>query len=236
MQAEVARFQREGMVRNVATDGDGKTSSTKAENLQLLPLHDKSALFRALPFEGKVKEAVSALIGDPFFLHLDQMFLKPARHGAGTSWHQDNAYFTVTDPTRGTALWIAVHDATVANGTIHVIPDDFHTPYEHTRDPYSNHHIRCYPAEAKAVPIELKAGGVAFFCYGMPHCTKGNTTDHERAGIAFHFLRTDYVSVNKFSQTPVTGPDATSGKKEYGVDLTGAWQWEVERVLAARQG
>ena len=231
MQAEVERFQQEGLVRNVAVEGDGKTRAKTAANLQLIPLHDKSNLFRALPFEPKVLDAVSQLIGDPFILHLDQMFLKPARHGVGTSWHQDNAYFKIRDPLMGTAMWIAVHDATVENGTIHVIPESFREALEHTRDPYSDHHIRCYPPEEKAVPIELPAGGVAFFCYGTPHCTLANRTDGERAGIAFHFLRNDFISDGNFHRIQLTGPDATQGRKEYGVEVAGTWEREIGQVL-----
>ena len=84
IQAEVERFKREGLVRNVATEGDSKTPSTTKVNLQLIPLYDKSDLIRALPFDKKVTAAVSQLIGTPFILHLDQMFLKPAGHGIGT--------------------------------------------------------------------------------------------------------------------------------------------------------
>jgi hypothetical protein len=32
---------------------------------------------------------------------------------------------------------------------------------------------------------------VIFFCYGMPHATGGNRTEHERAGVALHYLRAD---------------------------------------------
>ena len=155
LQAEVERFKREGLVRNVATDGDGTTHSTTKANLQLIPLFDKSDLVRALPFDAKVVEAVGQLIGDPFLLHLDQMFLKPARHGVGTAWHQDNAYFRIADPLRGTAMWIAIHDATLANGTLHLIPGSHRERYEHRRDPDSDHHIRAWPPEERAVPIEL---------------------------------------------------------------------------------
>lgn len=95
LQAEIAQLRREGLLRNVATEGDGKTHSQEKENLQLCPMSPHSELFRALPFAPKVAEAVSALIGDPVALHLDQVFLKPAGHGAGTNWHQDNAYLTL---------------------------------------------------------------------------------------------------------------------------------------------
>ena len=50
--------------------------------------------------------------GPALILRLDQVFLKPPRDGMGTNWHQDNAYFKISDPLKGTAMWIAVHDAT----------------------------------------------------------------------------------------------------------------------------
>jgi hypothetical protein len=236
IQTEVGRLKREGSLRNVATDGDGKTPSTSLRNLQLCPMYRKSPLFRALPFVPKVIEGVSQLLGDPIILHLDQVFLKPGKDGMGTHWHQDNAYFKIRDPMKGTAMWIAVHDATVANGTLHVIPDSWKEAYEHGRDPYSDHHIRCYPPEERAVPIELPAGGVVFFCYGTAHCTLENTTETERAGVAFHFLRADYaapewLAPDRDYRPYLTGLSASGGLNEYGVRVAGTWEQEVERAL-----
>jgi ectoine hydroxylase-related dioxygenase (phytanoyl-CoA dioxygenase family) len=191
MQLEVERFKRVGLVRNVSTAGDGKTTATQQKNLQLCPMFDKSDLFKALPFDARVIEAMRTLIGDPIRLHLDQVFLKPAGDGAGTAWHQDNAYFKLNNPRQGAAMWVAVHDAHAANGTMRVIPGAFETPLEHKRDGNSDHHIRCWPDESAAKTCELKAGGVVFFNYGVPHSTGNNTTNSDRAGAAFHFLRTD---------------------------------------------
>jgi ectoine hydroxylase-related dioxygenase (phytanoyl-CoA dioxygenase family) len=101
------------------------------------------------------------------------------------------AHSQPSDPLMGTAMWIAVPDDTVANGALQVIPDVFRTAFEHSRDPFSDHLIRCYPPEEKAVPLELPAAGVAFFCYGTPHATGANTTDRERAQAAIHVLRAD---------------------------------------------
>jgi ectoine hydroxylase-related dioxygenase (phytanoyl-CoA dioxygenase family) len=239
MQADIARLQREGRLRNVATDGDGKTTSETKRNLQLCPMYPHSTLFRSLPFHPKVKEAVGQLLGHPLILRLDQVFLKPAKDGMGTNWHQDNAYFQIADPLLGTAMWIAVHDATVANGTIHVIPGSFKERFPHSRDPDSDHHIRCYPPEARAVPIELKAGGVAFFCYGTAHCTKGNTTETDRAGVALHFVN-EAMALNdpqvrldpERNYYPyLDGPNATGGLDEYGVRVDGTWDAEVEKAL-----
>jgi ectoine hydroxylase-related dioxygenase (phytanoyl-CoA dioxygenase family) len=236
MRAELERLKRDGLLRNVATDGDGRTHSQSKENLQLCPMSDKSDFFRAMPFAPKVADAVRQLIGDPVLLHLDQVFVKPGRHGAGTNWHQDNAYFQIDDPLKGTALWTAVHEATLANGTMHIIPGSFKERYEHRRDPDSDHHIRCYPPEEKAVPVELPAGGVLFFAYGTAHCTRANTTDRERAGVALHFLNAD---VNGHAQAGfplgkrpyLTGPEATGGEREYGARVAGTWDTEIARVL-----
>lgn len=241
LQAEVERLVEVGALRNVATDGDGKTPSGSLRNLQLCPMYRHSSLFRALPFEPKVVEAVRALIGDPVMLHLDQVFLKPGGDGMGTNWHQDNAYFKIRDPLKGTAMWIAVHDATIENGTLHVIPHSFQEQYDHGRDPYSDHHIRCYPPEEEAVPIELPAGGVVFFCYGTAHCTRANRTDRARAGVAYHFLRTDYsspelVAPDRDYRPYLTGPLASGGRQEYGTVVAGTWRREVELALTCAEG
>ncbi len=179
------------------------------------------------------------LLGDPLILHLDQVFLKPGRTGMGTNWHQDNAYFKIRDPLMGTAMWIAVHDATVENGTIRVIPDVFREQYEHSRDSYSDHHIRCYPPEERAVDVELPAGGVLFFAYGTPHATGPNRTDSERAGLALHFLRADFaqdelIQPDRDYRPYLTGPQATGGMREYGERVAGTWEREVERAPETR--
>ena len=233
LQKEVERFKAMRLIKNVATDGDGETPSTNKANLQLIPLHDKSNLVRALPFEKKVVDAVTQLIGSPAVLHLDQMFLKPGKHGIGTSWHQDNAYFKITNPLGGTAMWVAIHDATIANGTLRVIPGSHREAYEHFRDPNSNHHIRCDVPEDSAVPIELNAGGVAFFCYGTAHCTTANNTEQERAGMAFHFLRRDLLTTSQMGEGRpiISGAGNNFGEQEYGTSQQGRWRAEVESVL-----
>jgi ectoine hydroxylase-related dioxygenase (phytanoyl-CoA dioxygenase family) len=239
MRAELDRLKTAGKLRNVATDGDGKTHSRTKTNLQLCPMSPHSTFFRAMPFAPKVAEAVGQLIGDPVLLHLDQVFIKPGRHGAGTNWHQDNAYFKIPDPLKGTALWTAVHDATIANGTMNIVPGSFREEYEHSRDPDSDHHIRCYPDESRAVPVELPAGGVLFFAYGTAHCTRGNNTDHERAGVALHFINAD-VDGEALAGFPLgkrpylTGPNAAGGgEEEYGVRVAGTWDQEVARALGS---
>lgn len=236
MRAELKRLESDGFLHNVATAGDGKTASQTQANLQICPMWPHSTLFRAMPFAPKVIEAVAQLLGDDFLLQLDQAFLKPAHHGSGTNWHQDNAYFKISNPLQGTALWTAIHDANAANGTMRIVPGSFREELEHTRDPDSNHHIRCYPDETKARLIELPAGGVLFFAYGTAHATGANTTDHERAGVALHFLSTQErkntgIDSDGNKHPVLSGPNASGGEREYGLRIAGTWEAEVEKSL-----
>ncbi len=234
LRSELERFVREGLLRNVATDSDGKTHSKTRINLQICPIWSKSRVFRAVPFARKSVEAVRALIGDPVVQQLDQIFLKPARSGAPTNWHQDNSCFKIANPLKGTAMWIALHDAHEANGTMRFVPGSHLTALEHRRDPDSDHHIRCWPDESKAVLCELKAGGVAFFCYGTPHATGPNRTDKDRAGLALHFLNVDQAGPELLAEPRdcrpyITGPKASDGLNEYGEEID--WEQEVDGIL-----
>jgi len=239
LQEDVRRLQRRGFLYNVSCEGDGKTRAISSANYQLCPCSPVSALMRALPFAPKVIDAVTSLIGDEIVLQLDQIFLKPARIGKGTNWHQDNAYFRIKKPVRGTAMWIAIHDANEMNGTIRMVPHAFEEALKHERDLNSDHHIKCVVDEAKAELLELPAGGVAFFCYGTPHATGDNLSEKDRAGLAYHFLNMEETDEKFFTTThgkghrlPIlTGPRATGGFDEYGEEMTGHFDHCVQEIL-----
>lgn len=237
LQAEVTRLKSQGKLNNVRTQNDGQSPSTDKQNLQLCPASPHSPLIKALPFETKVVETITQLIGPDVILHLDQIFLKPGLRGTGTNWHQDNAYFKIKDPLQGTAMWIAVDEANIANGTMRIMPRSFTNLLPHVRDPESNHHIRCYPDEMQSVAVEVPAGGVVFFCYGTPHCTMGNNTLKDRAGLAYHFLtyeaaRTgaqhENFKIGRDGRPALSGPEASNGVNEYGQDMTGVFEKLVQ--------
>jgi len=236
MRTELDRFKREGMLRNVATDGDGETHSTSQINFQICPITPKSDFYRALPFHPKVIAYVEQFIGNPIVFYLDQIFLKPGKQGIGTDWHQDNAYFKIEDPSKGLGMWVALHNANVENGTLHIIPSSHRQAYDHGRDPNSDHHIHCSVPEARALPIELPTGGAVFFNYGIAHRTLRNNTDNERAGLALHFLNTDHIPDNATAEkswryTHLSGPLATGGEREYGLCVADTWSEQVDRLL-----
>jgi ectoine hydroxylase-related dioxygenase (phytanoyl-CoA dioxygenase family) len=219
MRKELDRLKIDGKLRNVCTEEDGVTPTAAAQNLQLCPLAPHSPLFKAMPHAPKAVAAVSQLIGAPNILHLDQVFLKPGKIGAGTNWHQDNAYFHIDEPLKGTAMWTAVHDATIENGTLSVVPESFDRDLPHERDPNSDHHIRCWPDMDKAKAIEVPAGSVIFFCYCTPHSTGDNVTDFERAGVALHYLHADQNGIARggfevADRRPVANADSSSASPD----------------------
>lgn len=189
LQREVSRWINTGMFRDVSTNPKVR------QNFQLIPLYPHSELFRALPFSPKVVQAIESLIGKPAIKILDQAFHKPPRSGMGTNWHTDNAYFKLSDPLRGVAMWIAIHEGTVANGTLKVVPGAFHDEFPHERDPASDHHIRTQLDETRAVHCELPAGGVVFFCFGTPHATGDNASSEDRVGVGMHFVNEHHMSL-----------------------------------------
>ena len=235
---QVEQWQTAGLLRNVAPAGDGATHTDDVANLQLVPLLPRGELFQALPFQPKVIAAVTDLIGSPAWRILDQLFYKPPRIGGPTNWHTDNAYFRISDPLKGTAMWIALHDASRENGTLKVIPRQFHIKHPHDRDPDSDHHIRMKADDGDAVHCELKAGGVVFFCYGTPHATGANITNEARCGVGIHFLNTD-IGPDHLTQgsrskgnVHITGPLADDGISEFGRSMRGVWYEEVARLSA----
>ncbi len=96
------------------------------------------------------------------------------------------------------------------------------------------------PARRTGCTYRIAAGGAAFFCYGTAHATGPNKTNKPRAGLAIHFLHTDYakpslVEENRTTRPYLAGPEATGGLKEYGVKLEGAWGQEIAHILAEAQ-
>lgn len=238
LQGEVAALQAAGRLRNVHTAGDGSTHSTTAFNLQICPVGPHSRPIRALAYAAKVRAAITGLLGDRVVQHLDQIFLKPAHHGVGTSWHADNAYFRSDVVAAGTGMWLAVHPANRDNGTMTIIPGSHHRELVHRRDPGSDHHITCTDSidPAQALPIELPAGGALFFNYGVVHSTGPNRTGSDRAGLALHFVDPAHLVAGGFSDAagrPV-GAACDGGLAHYGEDLRGVWESTVSAATMSR--
>jgi len=135
----------------------------------------------------KIMGVLSSILGDNALLYADQAMIKPALIGTEKPWHQDNAYFSVTPLSAICGVWIALEDATIENGCMHVLAGKH-------KDGALKHHYthdceilpdRIVPAQA--VPVELPAGGALFFSGMLPHQTPPNKSPNRRRALQFHY-------------------------------------------------
>jgi len=148
---------------------------------------DEAPLFRQMVSPGsRLHGIVEGLLGPEPVLFQEMALVKPAYVGSEKPWHQDNAYFSVTPLEAVIGVWLALDDATVENGCMHVIPGGQHNGYRH------HHGTDCEIAPAlleidRAIPVPIPAGGALFF-YGMlPHQTPPNRSPQRRRALQFHF-------------------------------------------------
>ena len=135
----------------------------------------------------RLRAVVDGLLGADPLLFQEMALVKPAFIGSEKPWHQDNAYFSVMPLEAILGVWIALDDARVENGCMHVLPGG------HRDGALKHHHgVDCQinPAlldTARAIAVPVPAGGAMFF-YGMlPHETPPNRSPERRRALQFHF-------------------------------------------------
>ncbi len=154
-------------------------------------------VFQSLVAHEKIQGFVAAAIGQKMLLKDVMALSKPPFIGSEKPWHQDNAYFNYLPLELVGTAWIALDDATVENGCMHLLPG------QHTRGALRHHHtIDCeiLPDRidaALAVPVELKAGGVLYFSAMLPHQTPPNSSPARRRALQFQYRGIDTRQVSK---------------------------------------
>jgi len=135
----------------------------------------------------RLRRVVENLIGPDPLLFQEMALVKPAFFGSEKPWHQDNAYFSVAPLDAIIGVWIALDDAGIDNGCMHVIPGG------HQVGALRHYHgTDCEIVEgrldtSKAVPVPIPAGGALFFYGLLPHETPPNRSAQRRRALQFHF-------------------------------------------------
>jgi len=149
---------------------------------------DEAAIFKKLyTSHPKVMGIVKSILGQAVELYQSMALVKPPEGGTEKPWHQDNAYFSVENMDKVLGIWIALDDATMSNGCMHLLVGG------HRMGPLRHHHTfdceivtgRIDPAAAQ--PIELKAGGILIFHGNLPHQTPENTSPDRRRALQYHY-------------------------------------------------
>ena len=156
---------------------------------------------------------VERLIGEPIELFQDMALIKPPRIGREKPWHQDFAYFNLPIGTPVVGVWIALDEALVENGCMHV------NPGSHLDGPVVHFQRRDWQICDTDVLLEgivaipLKPGSCLLFDGMLHHGTPASHSDQRRRAVQYHYKP---VSVPFFDDS--TQRLATFG--EEGKDVT----------------
>ncbi|MCU6710839.1 phytanoyl-CoA dioxygenase family protein [Paenibacillus sp. J5C_2022] len=132
-------------------------------------------------------EVLERLLGDKPVLVQDMALLKPPQAGGEKPWHQDMAYGTLAYNRAVIGVWIALDEACLDNGCMHVIPGSHAegaVPHYAMRDwQICDAHI---PVE-RDVAVPLAPGGALLFHGLLKHGTPFNLSAKRRRALQLHY-------------------------------------------------
>jgi ectoine hydroxylase-related dioxygenase (phytanoyl-CoA dioxygenase family) len=177
---------------------------------KIFKLH-RDTVFAEFASSAEVLGLVAPLLGDRLDCFLSQFIFK--NPGAwGQPWHQDSYYFPFEPARPICGVWLAVTEATLENGCLHVLPGSHTEPvHEHIPDrrPGANYgYVEIVDHDmAASVPVLMDPGDLLVFDSHLMHRSTDNVSVGIRAAMVFHYaatgtrelregLVTDFVTVS----------------------------------------
>ncbi len=168
----------EARVEKALRDQGGEYRIARADSItfsiHLVKLSETLKAFSRHPvFQGICRD----IIGPGARLYWDQAVYKKPGTPEEFPWHQDNGYGFV-EPQQYLTCWVALTDATIANGCPWVVPGlhkEGTLKHELGRLGYE-----CISNPENAVAVPARAGSVVVFSSLTPHRTGPNLTDQTR--------------------------------------------------------
>jgi ectoine hydroxylase-related dioxygenase (phytanoyl-CoA dioxygenase family) len=147
--------------------------------------------FRALSDSKKLLEGLAQLLGENILFHYSKINMKPPEIGSVVEWHQDLAYYPLTN-TDSLAVLFYLDDADRSNGCLQVIPGVHRNGIlNHSCDGFFRGQITEPVDVSKAIALEGVAG-TAILLHGMtPHASAPNTSRHARRTLILGYRAAD---------------------------------------------
>jgi len=141
-----------------------------------------------MTFHPDVMRVTAQICGEPVKNIHNTALLKPPHGGIEKPWHQDMAYGSLTYHKPSVATWVALDDADLDNGCMHIIPGSHRfgaTPHYSIRDwQLCDSHV---PVEDDVV-VPLKSGGMIIFHGLLYHGTPSNHSSKRRRALQNHYV------------------------------------------------
>jgi phytanoyl-CoA hydroxylase len=163
--------------------------------------------FHALAYHPKLLAILEKMMKAKPRLYQDMAIIKPPHIGREKAWHQDHAYFQVNLEDRLIGVWIALDEATVANGCMHILPGKHREPIVHfsVRDwQICDREILGY----KCTAVPLKPGWILFFDSLLPHGTPSNHSGKRRRALQYHYAPEHAKSITLEERLAIFGKDS----------------------------
>ena len=178
----------------------GRDGSPEELASKVFKLHRRGG-FEEFARRDDVLDRVTELVGPRLDCFLSQFIFK--NPGAwGQPWHQDSWYFPFEPPRPITGVWLAVTQATLENGCLHVLPGSHREPvHEHEPDrrPGANYgYVEIVDHDMTgSVPVLMDPGDLLLFDSHLMHRSTDNESDGVRAAMVYHYCATGTVERTK---------------------------------------
>jgi phytanoyl-CoA hydroxylase len=152
--------------------------------------------FRTLSDSERLLDCVSQLLGPNLTFHYSKINMKPPSVGSVVEWHQDLAYYPLTNRDSVSILFY-LDDADRSNGCLQVLPGrHLGGCLEHTHGGYFQGRITEAVDESAAVALEGKAGDVIFMHCMTPHASITNTSTRPRRTLILSYRAADAFPIH----------------------------------------
>jgi ectoine hydroxylase-related dioxygenase (phytanoyl-CoA dioxygenase family) len=151
--------------------------------------------FRALSDSNKLLDSLEQLLGHNLLFHYSKINVKPPEIGSVVEWHQDLAYYPLTN-TDSLAVLFYLDDADSKNGCLQVIPGVHGNGiFNHSYDGSFRGQITEPVDPSRAIKLEGTAGA-AIFLHGMtPHASAPNISPRARRTLILGYRAADAYPV-----------------------------------------
>lgn len=179
IKAEMVRLLAE--LREEATAA-GRDPEKVAQGGVYVGLSIRNEMARKVAENPKIVAILAQIFAKNIEFLSDKIVFKGRGTDYGSPWHQDWHYWHGSNKI---SLWLALDDATPANGCMKLLPGSHLAPVEHKGEtaPGETFGIRLKPGEvdeSKAILGEVPAGGGIFFHDLTLHASRPNATGEDR--------------------------------------------------------
>ena len=208
---QVARFNREGFLSPLDVFSDeeirvhrdffdrclAEAAARGWNSYSINGWHARLRTLWDLVCEPRILDYVQDLLGEDLICWGTHYFCKMPGDGKAVAWHQDASYWPLT-PSKTVTVWLAIDDATVANGAMQVVPTTHlqgQIAYSESDAAENNvlnqtvHDVDRFGVEP--VPLVMRAGQMSLHTDWLLHGSEPNNSPHRRCGLTMRFVSPD---------------------------------------------